>query len=348
MIALAVTLSLSTVVRADDDGAGVGFEIKPLFSSTQIDRNRGHFYIQTSPGEEQELNISVRNISKEEKTFEVLIQNGVSQSDGNIGYTEDLEKIHETLINPITEIVVAENNEFTLASGEEEIVRLKVTPPKDSYDGIKVGKVVVREKSEKEEQGISQKFEYGLGILTAESGIAYNDGSELLLVDSSAKANINLGSRVIEASIVNPQPKTIEKLEVTSYVTKKGDDKKIKEKNIKDFAFAPNSVALYDIPWGLQNFESGEYTFHFKGKNDFEEFDLKQDFVIRADDAKRLNKEVAFSVRTSKTMKIVIISLNALLVVLCGVVIVRNKKWITEIKSKKKRQRKTKKAKRKN
>ena len=314
---------------------GIGYEISPIFSSNQIDKDRGYYYVQTEPGKKQTLDLALFSTSDEDKELEIAIENAISSTTGDIDYSENLELIHESLANPITEILKPRNEIVTLKAREEAVISLDLTPPKNHYDGVKMGRIVVREKQDEEKKGVTQVFQYALGVITSENGLAYNDGSVLEI--EKVQANVSNGTRVIEGFIYNPEPKTIENLKVTSYVTKKGESTKIKERNIDNFAFAPNSKVTYTIPWGLREFESGEYTFHYEAKNDYETFNLVKDFTIRGDDAKRLNSETAFAVQTPFIFKVIIVIMNVILVGLFVFIILRDKRWIKELRDKKKK-----------
>ena len=317
---------------------GIGFEVSPIFSSNQIDKDKGYFYVQTEPGKKQTLDIALFSTSDEDKEIEIIIENAISGNSGSIDYSSDLEMIHESLVNPVTEIVKSRNEVVNLKAREEVVVTLDLTPPDTHYDGIKMGRIKIREKQDESKKGITQVFQYGLGVIASENGLAYSDGAILEL--GEVRANISNGSRVIEAEIFNPEPKTIENLKVVSYVTKKGSNEKLKERSIENFAFAPNSKVNYLIPWGLREFESGEYTFHFEAKNDYESFNLVKDFTIRGNDAKRLNSETAFSVSTPTLFKIIIIAMNTILVGLFIYIIQRDRRWIKELRDKKRKRNK--------
>lgn len=334
MAFLMTVFSIFTVTGFAEE-AGVGYEIRPIFPNTQIDPSRGYYYIQTEPGKKQTFSLSILSTSDEEKELEIRLENAVSSTLGKISYSSDAERFHESLKQPITEIVEVSNQEFVLKPREEVIVDFNLMPPNDHYDGIKAGRMVVKEKTKEQASGINQEYEYALGIMTSESGTAYNDGK--ILEIEKAQANINLGTKAIEAFLFNPEPKTIEDLKVRSYVTKKGDTKKIKERNVDNFAFAPNSKVTYTIPWGLSDFVSGEYTFHFDAENDYETFNLKEDFTIRADDAKRLNKEVAFSVSIPYFIIAIIVIMNTILIILFILIIQRDRTWVKSLKERKRK-----------
>ena len=330
---------LSTRTHAAEDG--IGFEVRPLLPSTQFDTSLGYYYIQTEPNQKQTFDMSILSTSDKEKTLEVIIENAVSSNSGSIAYTNNLKAIDSSLKNPITEIVKPQEKELILKPRQETTLSFDLSPPNNPYDGLKMGRVIIKEKTDPNAKGIKQEFQYGVGIITSESGEAFNDGNILNL--NEVKATIVNGGKVITGEIINPEPKTIENLKVRSYVTKKGSSKKIKQKNIDNFAFAPNSKLAYEIPWGLTNFESGDYTFHFEAKNDYDSFNLVKDFQIRANEAKDLNGKAAFKVGTPTYIKILLSGINGLLLLIFIMITLRNNKWKKEIKEKKKKRNKSKK-----
>lgn len=320
-------------------GEGIGFEIIPTFSNNQFDKSLGYYYLETHPGEKQEIEIQVNNTRNKDITVRPYVKNAITNTYGNLDYTEDIKKIDESLKNPITEIVKPRDETVTIKPGETETVIFDLTSPEKSYSGVKMGQLAIIEfQDDSKVKGVGQEHEYGLGIITSETGEMFNDGNNIIL--DSAQGFVSNGTKVIRGKLQNPDPKTVEKLRVDAFVTKKGNKNKIKERKIENFSFAPNSNVQFEIPWGLTNFETGEYTFHFVADNDFDSFNLTKDFTIRGEDAKKLNSAAAFSVNTPNKIKIILILLNLFLIIISGFVISRNKKWINELKSRKKQRNK--------
>lgn len=339
-LALIIFVLFSSTLSYAADEEGIGFEIRPIYSNKQIDRDKGFYYVQTEPGVKQSLELSVLNTTDEDMDIDFVIENAISTTNGNIDYTDDIEKIDDSLKNPMTDILSIKNETVRIKAGEEEIVTFELTPPAEHYEGAKFGRIRILKTSDRENgKGLNQFFSYALGVITSESGVAYNDGDSIEL-KKSPQANIYLGNKVVEATLVNTQPKSIENLQVVSYVTKKGDSKKVKEQNISNFAFAPNSNVNYVIPWGLSEFKSGEYTFHFEAKNDYESFNIQEDFTIKGNDATRLNKEAAFNVNTPDWIKVTIVSINVVMVGLFIFIIKRDKTWVRELKEHKRKRNK--------
>jgi len=307
---------------------GIGFEVRPILPPTQIDRELGYYYVQTSPGKTQNIDLNITNTSDKEIELDIIVENGITQSNGNLGYSNDLEKIDKSLKQPITELLKPENDTLTVGAGKNIDVSFKLTPPNESYEGVKVGQIIIKPHDDKEKKGVSEVYQYALGFVISENGEPFNDGNQL--VDGNVKAAVINGQKVISFNLVNPEPKMIENLAVEAYVTENGE--KIKEVKINNFSFAPNSKVDFLLPWGLANFKPGEYIYHYSAKNSYDSFNYEKKFTIRGNDAKNLNNETAFSVVTPTYLKIVIVIINVLIIVLFIVIIIRNNKWIKQIK----------------
>ncbi|MBO0476477.1 DUF3324 domain-containing protein [Vagococcus sp. DIV0080] len=336
VICLSLVLGNVKTIAAED---GIGFSVRPIYSDTQIDAEKGYYYVQTEPGKKQELELSILSTTDDRDiTVEFIVENAMSSTYGDIAYSNDPENIAKVLKHPITEIVKPRTEKVVIKPRQEEIMIFDLTPPKEHYEGVKMGRIVIAESSDDKKTGVGESYQYALGVITSEEGLAYNDGNKLDLEE--VRANVVSGTKVVEGFILNPDPKTIENLEVRSYVTEKGKAQKLKENNIDNFTFAPSSLLKFEIPWGLTDFKGGEYTFHFEAKNQYESFNLIKDFTIKKEDANRLNKEAAFSVETKTIVKIIIIALNVVLVSLIITILMRDRKWIDELKNRKRRKNK--------
>lgn len=322
---------------------GIGFQVKPVFNSNQVEDNLGYYYISANPDETVELELLVTSTSDKDIKVTAAIENATTTNHGNLDYTSDLKQLDKSLKDPLSKIVAVEPAELTVKAKETEKIKMKLKTPSTKFEGIKMGRVVVKEKKDKKDNSgpITNEYQYGVGIMLTEEVKAFNDGKTLTL--NKAEPKITNGSRVVAAEISAPTPKTIEKLKVRSYVTKRGDSKKIKERNVDDFTFAPNSKVDFEIPWGTSNFKPGSYTFHFQAKNSQEKFSMKKDFEISTNRSNQLNDESAFSVITSSKDKALIIAINSLLVILMAYILWRDKKWMEKLKAIKKHKSKKKK-----
>lgn len=323
---------LETTAYAKED-QGIGFQIQPIFNSNQVEDDLGYYYINAKPNEDQTLELLVTSTEDEDIKINALIENAISTNHGKLDYSSNLKKVDDSLKDPLSEIISVEPKTFDLKAKESRKIQMKLKTPSENFNGIKMGRVVVKKEENKKEKKapISNQYQYGVGIIVTEEVDAFNNGNSLKL--NSVGPKVENAFRVVSADISAPTPKTIEGLKVRAYVTEKGKNKKIKERNIDNFMFAPNSKVSFQIPWGTDNFKPGDYTFHFDAKNNASSFNIKQNFKIAGNQAKSLNNDAAFSVQTSQRDKILLIIINTILVITMIYVLRRDSKWVKNLKS---------------
>lgn len=328
---------------------GIGFQVQPVFNSSQVEDGLGYYYVHITPGESQNLELIVTNTTEKDIKLKAFIENAVSTNYGSLDYSSDLKKVDSSLKKPLTEIIKVEPQTFELPGKKSEIIKLKLTAPNEKFSGIKMGRIIIiqeKEKKEEESGPISNEYQYGVGIIATEEVAAFNDGKTLKL--NNVEPKIDNAFRVVSADISAPESKTIEGLKIRSYVTKKGENKKIKERNVDNFMFSPNSKVSFQIPWGTTNFEPGDYTFYFNAKNSLNSFSLVKDFKITKNSSNKLNNKAAFSVQTPQSIKIILVVMNSLLILVAIYILWRDKSWVKRLRSMKKsnkKNRKTKKSK---
>lgn len=339
---------ISQQVFAEESNQGIGFSVVPVIPSTQIDPSLGYYYLKTEPSKEQTFEVKLSSQKKEKQQIQLLVQDAYTGANGGLTYGINGEKEFkqdETLVNPTSEIVTPVTEVIELEPGEEKVVTFKVTPPKESYEGVKIGRLVFKssekDKSETQE-AIIEEYQYAISIVLSENGDEYINGNLQELTLNEVKPTIKRGKRLVTANLQNPEPKRLMNLDMSATVTKKNSDKVIKETVIPDFQFAPNSNVDLEIDWGLSELAAGEYTLNISTHNSYDDIHLTKDFRITGEQAKKLNKESAFKIKTPTWVKVIAIFNGVLVVIISTTVILRNKKWLTLSRKKKKNKRKNK------
>lgn len=332
---------------ADETSSGMGFSVSPILPVSQIDPELGYYYLQTEPKKEQTFEVKLSSQKDENQKIEMLVQDAYTGSNGGLTYGVDGEdnfKQDETLINATSQIVVPVTNIVELGPGEEKVVSFTVKSPANSYDGVKIGRLVFRPVNEEAEKGvaIADQYQYGVSILLSETGDEHTNGDLTKLNLNEVKPTIKRGKRLVIANVQNPEPKRIMNIDLLATVTKKGSDKVIKQTKIPDFQFAPNSNVDVEVDWGLSELAAGEYTLNLLAENTYDNIHLTKDFRITGDEAKNLNKESAFKIKTPTWVKILAISSGGLSVVLTIIIFMRNKKWQKLVKRRKKNKKRNK------
>ncbi len=327
---------------------GIGFSVDPILPATQVDKDLGYYYLETTPGKEQTFEVKLFSQEKEKQTIQMFVQDAYTGTTGNLSYGVDGEEgfvQDKTLIDPTSQIITPMSETIELEPGEEKVVTFKVTPPQDSYPGAKIGRLVFKPVDEdaKGESAVVETYQYGVSIILSENGDDYNDGDIQSIALNEVKATVKRGRRMVTANLQNPQPKRILNLDLNATVTKKGDKKAIKQTKIPEFQFAPNSNVDLEVDWGLSELEAGEYTLTISGKNDYDEIHLTKDFRVTSEAARKINKDSAFKIETPTWVKMTAISSGVLTVGLSVVIIIRNKKWAKQVSKKRNRKKRNKK-----
>ena len=332
-------------VLAADTEKGIGFSVVPILPTSQIDPNLGYYYLKTEPGKEQTFEVKLSSQKKENQNIKMFVQDAYTGSNGRSTYGVNGEKgfnQDETLVNPTSQLITPVSEEIELGAGEEKVVTFKVAPSSESYNGVKIGRLVFKSSSPDEEkkEAIIEEYQYAISIILSENGDEYVDGNLQEISLNDVKPTIKRGKRLVTANLQNKEPKRVMNLELAARVTKKNSDKVIQETVISDFQFAPNSNTDLEIDWGLSELEAGEYTINISLKNSYDKVHLTKDFRISGELAKKINEESAFKIETPNWVKLVAVFNGVLTIAISIAIFIRNKKWLVLSKKKRRNKRK--------
>lgn len=319
-------LFLTDVANAADKEDTLGYTVNLVEPNTQIDPTKSYFYVKTTPGEAQTLEVRIKSTKKEEVKIKIYGVNAITGDAGTIEYSEDKTLYDETLKEPITSMLKVETPEITVGNYEEKTVKIRLTPPKEPYEGVKMGAIVFAlDQGKQAKNGVSTEFSYRVGLIASQSGDEFNNGQTLNL--NSVKASIKRGKKMVLATLQNPEPKVLENLNIIATMTKKGSDEVVKRKDVENYTLAPNSMFDFEMDWGIAELPSGTYTLKLDASNDYQEWQLSKEFTITNQQAKKINEESAFKIVTPDWIKIGTVVLIILTVVTIALVFIRRRQW---------------------
>ncbi|GGD00605.1 DUF3324 domain-containing protein [Enterococcus wangshanyuanii] len=343
LLVLSMTANSSTVFAKDDQEL-LGYVVSAVLPNTQLDKEKTYFYVQTVPGEEQDLEIKVKSTRKEPVKLKVFVKDAVTGMNGEIGYKEPTDKsmnYDKTLEDPVSSMIEIKEKELTVENFEEKTIHLKMTPPNEHYSGVKLGAIGIGlAEEEKGSKGVSTGFAYEIGVIFSETGEEFNNSASLNLID--VKAALHNGKKMVLANLQNPEPKVLENLNISATMKDK-DGKVVKESKVQGYSMAPNTNFDYGMDWGIAEMPSGVYILELEVKNDFNNWSFKKEFTITNKQASEMNKASLFRVITPTIIKVLASILGALTVIILFIIVIRRKKWEKEWKKirimKKKRKR---------
>lgn len=306
----------------------LGYAVKAVLPSTQLDTSKSYFYVQTIPGEEQTLEIKVKSTRPEPVKLKVTIEDAMTADNGEIGYRSPNDKsviFDETLKEPVSSILSIENSELTVANFEEKAVRLKVKPTKEHYKGVKIGSVSINLAEEEGKGGVKTGFGYEIGVIFSETGEEFNNSEVLEL--KSVEPKLYYGKKTVLVNLQNPEPKVLENLTISASVKDKKTSNTIKEKKVQGYRMAPNSNLNFSMDWGIAALPSGIYILEMDVKNEFNNWSFKKEFQITNKQANEINSQSPFAVITPLLVQIASGILGILTIIIIVLQISRKRKW---------------------
>lgn len=306
----------------------VGFAVEPVQPATQIDAQKGFYFIKVEPGQPQELSIKIRSTNTSPATVNIYVKNAYTNQNGAIDYDNDEYNRDPTLKDSVEELTAVSEKKVTVKNYEEKIVKLTVSPPEKKFTGVKGGTIcIMNADSSEAKEGLCSTFGYRIGLLLTEDSEVYDDGSSLKLL--GVRSTVHQGKRVIQAQMQNPEPKILNDLMIETKLYKKGSREVIKKRTANNMRMAPNSQFDFSTNWGIDPIKSGTYTLQVHAQSGTNTWGWKKDFTIGEKQAKKINEEASFTITYPEWVPLVTILIGVVSIILIGCLYVRSNKWNT-------------------
>ncbi|MGM0168809.1 hypothetical protein IGI39_004564 [Enterococcus sp. AZ135] len=278
-----------------------GFTVQSVLPENQINDRVSYYHLLVHPGQTQTIEVKILNNSSETQEYNVEVIRAATNKNGLITYDEREKKPNESMKLPITAIAKPKFDVVSVKAYSEGKAEIELSIPNDQpFEGILLGgiRISLKEKdADEKETGLSVQNTYGYAIgmvVTEEEKSPIYGEPELKL--AGVKPELNYGSKILEASIQNPEPVSIKDATVEGKIVSKGTNKAIAENKIKNVSIAPNSVFPFHIDWGMNQIVAGEYTFKGIAKVGENKWQFEQDFTITSKIAKKMNEQTAFKI----------------------------------------------------
>ncbi|MBD9891335.1 DUF916 and DUF3324 domain-containing protein [Enterococcus faecalis] len=283
---------------AEENKTFGGYTVEGIPNNNQIDPNAGYYYLHEEPGEKDVIKIKLINTGNEPKTLKIQLTDADTNENGVITYTDKFESKK----NPISKILSIDTNEVTLKPGQTIEKKIDLHTPEERFEGVKLGGIYVTEKRDTSKAkgfSLENTYSYTIGVAisnSSENKIKNNIDVSLGKIDT----NLNDGRKVVQANLENTYPYIFGEAEVTTKITKKGNDKFKKESKIESAKIAPNTILPVRVDWGKDEVTPGKYLLEMKISTKEKDWKFKKEFEIKEKVAKDLNENTVFKVRMPK------------------------------------------------
>lgn len=267
------------------------FSVKAILTENQRDVSSSYFDLVLEPGATEELQVEITNSSERELTVELQATTAVTNINGLIDYSIDVEEPDDSLKINFKEIANIVENEITIPSGETKTMKASVNLPKQQlFDGILLGGLTVSEKgssnnpSETENQ-ITNRFIYSIAVMIAQNEEVVQPDLSLKSVDVEQRNRRNF----IVGTIQNRASTIVNHFDVEATVFREGQDVPLFHEETLDMRMAPNSTLSYGIGTNNQPLSAGTYEMHMKATNGEEQWEWIESFTITSEKARKMN-----------------------------------------------------------
>lgn len=289
------------------------FSAETILPETQVDKEQSYFDIQVQPKEEQELVIKLHNDTDKDIKVKPEIASATTNVNGVVEYSPNDTKLDETLKYNLADLVKTEDEVVIPKQGSYDL-KLKVTPPDETFQGLIAGGITLKEDTsdteESDEKGLAIKNEYSYVIAI----LLRSDNTEISNPELNLKkvypSQIN-ARNVILSDFQNPQPQYLNRVTIISKIIKEGKKDPIIETEKSDIQIAPNTLFSYPVRQEGKKLEGGKYRAdmtvyanqikdgeHEYGKDKDgnpiryqNKWDYSQEFTISNKTARELNKK---------------------------------------------------------
>ncbi|MDR1567941.1 MAG: DUF916 and DUF3324 domain-containing protein [Streptococcaceae bacterium] len=287
------------------------FSVEPIIPENQIDKSKTYFDLKMSQGQEQVLEVNLRNDTPNDVVIENTINSATTNLNGVVEYGVNKIKPDSSLKHNLKELGQVER-EVTIKKQSKLTLQIKVTMPNEAFDGVIAGGITFKEKEAPEKQedndgkglAIKNEYSYVVAILMHQTDTVVNP--DLRLTDVAA-GQVN-ARNVINVSLQNYQSAYLNQLRLINSVTRKGDSKVLYSSSAGGMQVAPNSHFSYPISLNGEKLKGGKYhlkSIAYGNKSDDGQYEVKnekgeteryrdkwefdKDFTIFEATAKRLN-----------------------------------------------------------
>ncbi|MGJ3874571.1 DUF916 and DUF3324 domain-containing protein [Lactiplantibacillus plantarum] len=312
-----VMAGLTMTARADD----LNYTVQADLPDNQINQKVSYFDLKVTPGQTQNLTLTIKNSDSKEHRYTVSPNLAVTNNNGIIDYSQAKAKADDSL-NFNIKTALSKSQVVTVPAKSSKKVTIKLTVPEKKFAGVALGGInIIQELSTKAKQSssgmaINNQYAYVIGLQLRESDPS---GIKPVMKLHAVKAKQRNYRNYVTANLQNNQPVIMHGLKIKSYVTKAGSSKKLLTTTKENMSMAPNSNFDFAVGDGTQQLKAGKYTLHLTATADKGKWQFTKNFTITDKEAQTLNDTAVTEKQSNYFWWFV--ALGALIVVLLGAII---------------------------
>ena len=284
----AIVFLIAAILLPVQAEASMGFVVEQHFPSNQRS-DSGYLDLRLTPGQEQELTLTVTNPTDKEIAVVVEAFTVSTARSGSIDYS-NARTNDETLKHSISDLITISEPRVVIPAGMAKDVTMHLAAPNETFEGILLGSLrVSREPTEQEleESGaIVNRFAQAMAIV-----LSMDDApvpADFVLGDITSEVTNSRASIVVD--VRNPQPKLIKSVAAQARIVELESNKEIFSYAIDDVDFAPNSIfPLTFVDRAGYGVSAGSYKAYITLESAGQIWELEKEFEIAPAQATSVN-----------------------------------------------------------
>lgn len=285
-----MTVLVGTSVQAASTSEGVGFEITPVQSSSQVDKQVSYFDLKLKTDQTETVAVKVHNTSNEAMTVYVSTSKATTNINGVVEYKKSTANKSVALPADLGQMVTTKSAEVVLKAGETKTVEFQVKMPSKDYNGILAGGITFLKKASATKStstmAVNNQYSYTVAmVLHGKQDLTKNK-----LTLKQIKVNQINGRNVIAFPLANHTAAYLNKVQTKIKIYQRGSSKVAYQQTLKNGQMAPNSIYKLPVRTGEDALKAGKYRAVVNVTSKKQHWQFKQNFEITSSKATTLNK----------------------------------------------------------
>lgn len=328
---------------AKESAGATGFTYQVIFPENQ-NSDSGFFDLRMTPGQKQTVEITLKNPSDKEIQVNAKLTGARTNSNGVIEYGPNKFAADKSMKYEFTDLVKTQET-VNIKPKSEENLKLDITMPETSFDGIILGGIQLQKES-KDEQSVDNggtmvinKYAYVIGMRLKETDAEL--ANNLSFVKAYASSPDFKNSVTIDLG--NTEAMVLKELTVEAQIMGEKSDTVLFESKKTKMRMAPNSVLNFLVGMDGEPMKAGSYRAHIVASAGDKKWEWTEKFKITQEEADKFNKEAVGLVQNQGIDWKLIVYIVGGVVVLVGIIFVVIRILMNKNKKNQKKRKKSKK-----
>lgn len=303
--------------------AGARFTISPVLTKNQVGMNNGYFNLLLQPNATETLAVNVTNLSDKKLQVRVTPTTAWTNSNIQIDYGPGAPK--DSSASTILTKLMSSGQTVTLAPKATQRVSFTLRTPKAGLQGLVLGAIRAEDQKSYKQRtkgfAISNKFAMVLGVQVQTNKDLITKRLRL----TGVKAGVQTNQAAVLATLNNPQPTILNRLQLKAKVMRRGETKALLTRSTTRNAMAPNSHATFAV-FSRTALRPGKYTLDLVATNPGHRWHFKENFTITAAQATKINKQVHLKVKYQIPWLWLLIGLLILIILILLILLLKRRR----------------------